>query len=169
MTCDKSKNECSSCKENYVAKNEYYQSINKSSRKRILIICTGNSCRSQMAEGWLNSFDERLDVFSAGTRPEKTINPYAVKVMAEVGVDISFHYPKAVDNFVNEQFDYIITVCDNANKICPEFHYTTNKRMHISIEDPADATGTDEYITHVYRKIRDQLRDKFYKFYTDLS
>ena len=82
-------------------------------RRKILIICTGNSCRSQMAQGWLRFFDERLDVYSAGTRPEKKVNPNAVKVMEEVGINIKGHYTKHIDKFTKDNFDYAITVCKN--------------------------------------------------------
>lgn len=165
MSCNK-KTTCTTCNPEILS--EGCIDPIKYVRKKILIICTGNSCRSQMAEGWLQSFDERLDVFSAGTRPEKLVNPYAVKVMAEVGIDISFHYPKSIDNFIHESFDYVITVCDNANKICPVFRGNVKNRLHIGFEDPADATGSDEEITEVYCKIRDQIRDEFYKFYIGL-
>lgn len=167
MGCS-NKSSCSSCNDDLIDDNLCGGYDNKFIRKRILILCTGNSCRSQMAEGWLRSFDERLDVYSAGTRPEKQVNPFAVKVMSEVDIDISNHYPRLVDNFVNESFDYIITVCDNARQICPVFTGKVKSRLHIGFEDPADATGNDEEIKLVYRKIRDQIRVEFYKFYRNL-
>jgi arsenate reductase (thioredoxin) len=132
---------------------------------KILILCTGNSCRSQMAEGILRSMDPGLEIFSAGTRPEIAVNPFAIRVMNEIGLDISNHYPKNADQFSAESFDYVITVCDNARQVCPVFTGNVGKRLHIGFEDPADATGTEEDILAVYRKIRDQIREGFSKFY----
>ncbi|OFX32335.1 MAG: protein tyrosine phosphatase [Bacteroidetes bacterium GWA2_32_17] len=134
---------------------------------RILILCTGNSCRSQMAEGIMRNLDSKMEVFSAGTHPEKQVNKYAVKVMSEIGIDISQHYPKLVDDFVSQSFDYVITVCDNAKEACPVFIGKVGKREHIGFEDPADATGTDDEKLIVYRKIRDQIKNKFTKFYKE--
>ena len=121
-----------------------------------------------MAEGILRSFDPRLEVFSAGTRPEKQVNPNAVKVMKELGIDISGHFPKHADTFVNSSFDYVITVCDNARESCPFFSGTVGKRLHIGFEDPADARGTEEEVLAVYRRIRDEIRSEFRKFYEAL-
>lgn len=128
-------------------------------------MCTGNSCRSQMAEGLLKSMDSELEVFSAGTRPEKTVNPIAVKVMKEIGIDISSHYPKMADIFINDPFDYVITVCDNAKESCPVFTGKVKNRIHIGFEDPALAKGTDEEVLNVYRRIRDEIKDKFTDLY----
>jgi len=136
-------------------------------KKRILILCTGNSCRSQMAEGFLKSFDKNLEVYSAGTKPAEKVNPNAVKVMNEVGIDLSKNYPKLVDKFLNEQFDYVITVCDNAKETCPVFIGKVEKQLHIGFEDPADAIGTEEEIIAVFRKVRDAIKKDFYKFYLD--
>jgi arsenate reductase len=135
---------------------------------KILILCTGNSCRSQMAEGFLRSFDPDIEVVSAGTRPEKQVNPNAIKVMKELGIDISGHFPKHVDQFVNEVFDYVITVCDNARESCPLFTGKVGKRLHIGFEDPAEARGTEEEVLAVYRQIRDEIRKEFEKFYGSL-
>jgi len=131
----------------------------------ILILCTGNSCRSQMAEAFMRTFDSRLNVFSAGTKPASKVNPYAVKVMAEVGIDISSHYPKDVDDFISKSFDYVITVCDNAKETCPVFTGKVKNRLHIGFEDPADATGTEEEIISVFRKVRDEIKRDFLDFY----
>lgn len=136
---------------------------------KILIICTGNSCRSQMAEGFLKSFDPQLQVFSAGTRPEKQVSPYAVEVMKETGIDISRNRPKKVDLFLNDSFDYVITVCDSAKETCPLFSGKVEKRLHKSFEDPADARGTEEEILAVYRRVRDQISKEFRAFYNTLS
>ncbi|PIP53706.1 MAG: protein tyrosine phosphatase [Bacteroidetes bacterium CG23_combo_of_CG06-09_8_20_14_all_32_9] len=134
---------------------------------RILILCTGNSCRSQMAEGIIRKLNSKIEVFSAGTRPEKQVNKYAVKVMSEIGIDISQHYPKHVDDFISQSFNYVITVCDNAKEACPVFIGKVGKKVHIGFEDPADAKGTDEEIIAVYRKIRDLIKIKFTKFYNE--
>jgi len=136
---------------------------------KILIICTGNTCRSQMAEGFLRSLDPKLEVFSAGTRAEQRVNPFAVKAMAETGIDISNQRPKQVDVFLNDTFDYVITVCDNARALCPTFTGKVKHRIHIGFEDPADAKGTDEAIMVVYRKVRDQIYEYFHSFYQSLS
>lgn len=135
---------------------------------KILIICTGNSCRSQMAEGFLKSFDPRLQVFSAGTRPEKQVSPYAVEVMKETGIDISRNRPKKVDLFLNDSFDYVITVCDSAKETCPLFSGKVGKRLHKGFEDPANARGTEEEILAVYRRVRDQISKEFRAFYNTL-
>ena len=135
---------------------------------KILIICTGNTCRSQMAEGFLKSFDAQLEVYSAGTKAEKLVNPYAVKAMSEIGIDISKHYPKQVDEFLEIDFDYVITVCDGAKEICPIFTGKVKKRLHIGFEDPADAKGTEEEVMPVYRRIRDEIKVRFFEFYNDI-
>jgi len=139
----------------------------KKMAKRILILCTGNSCRSQMAEGFLKSFEEDLRVYSAGTNPTSKVHPKAMQVMKEIGIDLSKNYPKNVDQFLNESFDYVITVCDNAKETCPVFLGKVGKQLHIGFEDPAEATGTEEEILSVFREIRDQIKKDFLKFYQD--
>ena len=134
--------------------------------KRILILCTGNSCRSQMAEGFIKSFDKNLEAFSAGTKPSSQVHPKAIQVMKEVGIDLSGNYPKHSDQFINESFDYVITVCDNAKETCPVFIGKVGKQLHIGFEDPADATGTEEEILTVFRKVRDEIKRDFFEFYT---
>lgn len=131
---------------------------------KILILCTGNSCRSQMAEGFLKSFDKQLTVESAGTEPATQVNPNAVKVMAEVGIDISKNKPKLVDQFINQEWDYVITVCDNAKETCPAFLGKVKHRLHIGFEDPAEATGTPDEVMAVFRKVRDEIKDRFSEF-----
>ncbi|MGB4327466.1 MAG: arsenate reductase ArsC [Tenuifilum sp.] len=131
---------------------------------RILILCTGNSCRSQMAEGFLKSFDKQLTVESAGTEPAAQVNPTAVKVMAEVGIDISKNKPKLVDQFIGQEWDYVITVCDNAKETCPAFLGKVKHRLHIGFEDPAEAKGTPEEVMAVFRKVRDEIKDRFSEF-----
>jgi len=128
---------------------------------KVLILCTGNSCRSQMAEGILKNKYPEWEIFSAGTRPEIHVNPNAIKVMKEIGIDIYKHYPKLVDTFTSQSFDFVITVCDNAKEICPIFTGKVGKRIHIGFEDPADAVGTDEEILQVYRKVRDLIKVEF--------
>jgi len=134
-------------------------------KKKILILCTGNSCRSQMAEGFLKSFNPELEVFSAGTNPSSQVHPKAVQVMNEVGIDLSQNYPKHSDQFINEQLDFVITVCDNAKETCPVFLGKVGKQLHIGFEDPADATGTEEEVLSVFRRIRDEIKHDFYEFY----
>ena len=132
---------------------------------RILILCTGNSCRSQMAEGLLKSFDENLEVYSAGTNPAKRANPYAIKAMNEVGIDISNGIPENVDKYLSQSFDYVITVCDNAKETCPVFIGNVKHRLHMGFDDPADAVGTEQEVMPVYRRVRDEIKKDFYEFY----
>lgn len=134
-------------------------------KKKILILCTGNSCRSQMAEGFLKSFDSELEVFSAGTKPSNQVHPKAIQVMNELGIDLSKNYPKHSDQFINDELDYVITVCDNAKETCPVFLGKVGKQLHIGFEDPADATGTDAEVLSVFRRIRDEIKNDFYKYY----
>jgi arsenate reductase (thioredoxin) len=132
---------------------------------RILVLCTGNSCRSQMAEGFLKSFDKNLEVYSAGTNPAEKVNPFAVKVMQEIGLDISHGKAENVDKYLSQSFDYVITVCDNAKETCPLFIGNVKHQLHIGFDDPADAVGTEEEIMPVYRRVRDEIKNDFYQFY----
>ena len=134
-------------------------------KKRILILCTGNSCRSQMAEGFLKSFDADLEVYSAGTAPSSEVHPKTVQVMNEVGINISNGYPKFVDEFIQTNFDYVITVCDAAKEVCPVFSGNVKHRQHIGFNDPADATGTEEEILAVFRRVRNEIKKDFWNFY----
>ena len=134
---------------------------------RILTLCTGNSCRSQMAEGFLKSFDGNLDVHSAGTAPSDRLHPKAVQVMREAGIDISNGYPKDVDQFTGQSFDYVITVCDHAKETCPVFSGKVKQRLHIGFDDPADATGSEEEILAVFRRVRDEIKRDFQTFYKE--
>ena len=134
---------------------------------RILILCTGNSCRSQIAEGYLKSFNEEIEVHSAGTIPEAKVSSIAIKVMKEAGIDISSHFPKNVDEFVDQSFDYILTVCDNAKEVCPVFNGDVKHQLHIPFEDPADTAGTEDEMIKVYRKVRDEIRARFERLYND--
>ncbi|RMH64806.1 MAG: arsenate reductase ArsC [Calditrichaeota bacterium] len=135
---------------------------------RILILCTGNSCRSQMAEGFLKSFDPSLEVYSAGTRPSDQVHPKAVQVMREAGVDISDGRPKDVEQFLDQSFDYVITVCDNARETCPFFAGEVRHRLHIGFEDPAEATGSEEEVLAVFRRIRDEIKRDFKAFHASI-
>jgi arsenate reductase len=134
-------------------------------KRKILIICTGNSCRSQMAEGFLKSFDKELEVHSAGTLPASKVHPMAVAVMKEVGIDISGGRPKNVDQFLNDEFDYVITVCDDAKETCPVFSGKVKKRLHIGFDDPAEAVGTEEHVMSEFRRVRDEIRERFKEFH----
>lgn len=134
-------------------------------KKRILALCTGYSARSQMTEGFLKSFDPRLEVYSAGTNPAPRVNPFAVQVMKEVGIDISKAVPKKVDRFVSQPFDYVITVCDDADKSCPNFKGKVGKRVHMGFPDPARAAGTDAEKLAVFRTVRDGINRKFREYY----
>jgi len=131
--------------------------------KRILILCTGNSARSQMAEGLLrHEAGDRVEVFSAGTRPT-TVRPEAIAALAELGIDISSHRSKSVDEFAGQAFDFVITVCDAANEACPVFPAGT-QRMHWSFEDPAAVEGSDEERLAAFRRIRDQIHERLKDF-----
>ena len=118
-----------------------------------------------MAESYLNSFDENLEVYSAGTKPAERVNPFAVKAMNEVGIDISKGVAENVDKYLSQSFDYVITVCDNAKETCPVFMGDVKHRLHIGFDDPADAVGTEEEVMPVYRRVRDEIKKEFYEFY----
>jgi arsenate reductase len=134
---------------------------------KVLILCTGNSCRSQMAQGFLQSFDKNLNVFSAGTEPATRVNPRAVRVMAEAGIDISRHSPRRVDQYLNDEWDYVITVCDHANETCPAFFGKVKHRLHIGFEDPSIVTGTEDFIMSEFRRVRDLIKAAFQKLYIE--
>ena len=128
---------------------------------KILILCTGNSCRSQMAHGFVQAIDSSFQVFSGGTHPAPRVNPRAVDVMKEAGIDISNHTPTNVSEYLDEEWDYVITVCGGANELCPTFNGTVKNRLHIGFEDPSDATGTEDYIMSEFRRIRNEIKTKF--------
>ena len=132
---------------------------------KVLILCTGNSCRSQKAHGFLQSFDENINVYSGGTAPATQENDKAVEVMKEVGIDISSHVPTHVNTYLHQEWDYVITVCGGAHESCPMFTGNVRHRLHIGFDDPATATGTDEQITDKFRRVRDEIREKFAEFY----
>lgn len=132
---------------------------------KILILCTGNSCRSQMAEGFLNAMDTRLEVFSAGTFPATVVHPIAIQVMQEDGIDISGHQPKVVDEFLDDAFNYVITVCDDARESCPTFTGKVHHYLHMGFEDPSTVTGTDAFILAEFRRVRDEIKRDFDNLY----
>ena len=137
------------------------------SNQSILILCTGNSCRSQMAEGFLKAYDPALEVNSAGTRPSGVVHPLAVKVMQEVGIDLSAHRPKSLNAFLDRPFDYVITVCDNAKESCPIFTGKVGQRLHLGFDDPADAIGSEEEVLAVFRRVRDEIAARFRQFFDE--
>ena len=132
-------------------------------KKKILVLCTGNSCRSQIAEGYLRHLaGDTFDVFSAGLEPS-VVNPKAIQVMQEDGVDISSHTSKDAEQFVGQQFDFTITVCDNAKERCPFFPGQA-ERIHWSFKDPADAVGSEEEVLDEFRNVRDQIKATLKQF-----
>jgi len=134
---------------------------------KVLILCTGNSCRSQMAHGFLQSFDERIQVESGGTEASGKLNRKAVKAMAEIGIDISGHTSDSVQKFLNDKWDYVITVCGGANENCPAFFGEVKHRLHIGFDDPSHAIGTEEFIWSEFIRVRDEIKERFYKLYEE--
>lgn len=132
---------------------------------RILILCTGNSCRSQMAHGILQSLDEDIEVCSAGTKPAEHVNPQAIEVMREIGIDLSSHTPKNVAQYLDEEWDYVITVCGNANENCPIFNGKVKHRLHIGFDDPSEVIGSNNLIMGEFRRVRDEIEQTFKSFY----
>jgi len=120
-----------------------------------------------MTHGFLQSFDKNLQVFSAGTEPASKVNEKAVKVMQEIGIDISSHTPKNVNIYLNTTWDYVITVCGDANETCPTFSGKVKHRLHIGFEDPSTAIGSKEYIMSEFRRVRDEIQNTFQKFYKE--
>jgi arsenate reductase len=136
--------------------------------KRALVICTGNSCRSQMAEAlWKDLGAGRWEVFSAGSKPAGHVHPMAVKVMAEAGVDISAHRSKHLEEFVGEPFDVVVTVCDGASESCPVFP-GTQQTLHWPFRDPADAEGGEDERLAVFRAVRDEIRRRIEEYLKEL-
>ncbi len=118
-----------------------------------------------MAHGFLQSFDDRLTVYSAGTEPAKQLNQKAVQVMKEAGIDISHHTPKLVDQYLKDEWDYVITVCDDANETCPLFMGKVKHRLHMGFEDPSHVTGSEDFIMSEFRRVRDMIKNEFRDFY----
>lgn len=131
---------------------------------KILILCTGNSCRSQMAHGFIQSFHPDYDVHSAGTNPASQVNPKAIEVMHEAGIDLFSHFPKNVAQYLDEEWDYVITVCGGANESCPNFTGKVANRLHIGFDDPSDAIGDIEFVMSEFRRVRDEIKQKFASF-----
>jgi arsenate reductase len=132
---------------------------------KILILCTGNSCRSQMAHGFLQSFETQLEVYSAGTEASGKLNPKAVEVMAKIGIDISQHTSDQVEKYLPIEWDYVITVCGGANDACPAFMGKVKKRLHIGFDDPSHAVGTPDFIDSEFIRVRNEINEAFYNLY----
>ena len=135
--------------------------------KKVLILCTGNSCRSQMADGLLSSSLTNFQIYSAGTKPEP-VNHFAVKAMNQIGIDISKNFSNHVDEYTDIDFDYVFTVCDNAKEICP-IYPKAKQMIHHSFIDPADAKGSASEQLAVYVNVRNQLSDYFKDFFKNIS
>ena len=131
---------------------------------RILVLCTGNSARSQMAEGLLKAYDPSLEVYSAGTKPAARVHPAAVEAMREVGIDIGAAIPKHVEQFLHQAFDVVVTVCDGANETCPVFLGRVGRRVHIGFEDPARVEGSPDAVLAAFRRVRDRIGERLADF-----
>ena len=137
-------------------------------KKRVLFLCTHNSCRSQMAEGLVNHFlGDRFQAFSAGTEATR-VNPLAIQVMAELGIDISGHHAKTLDEFAGARFDYVITLCGDANETCPLF-FGGVERVHLGFDDPSRLKGPGEEVLPEYRRVRDELRTQLLTFWPEAA
>ena len=126
---------------------------------RYLVLCTGNRCRSQMAHGILKHIHPDAEVCSAGVRPASEVHPLAVKVMSEIGIDISGHYPKNVSQYLCQSWDYVITVCGGAKENCPSFTGRVTTRLHIGFDDPDAFTGPESEVIDEFRRVRDEILD----------
>jgi len=134
------------------------------SLRKVLFLCTGNSCRSQMAEGFINARLAGFEAYSAGTTPGRQIHPKVLKVMKEVGIDLKLNQTKSLDHFQGQRFDYVITVCNSAKESCPVWLGEAGEKIHIGFDDPAIATGTDEEITAEFRRVRDEIEEQVLGF-----
>lgn len=134
---------------------------------KILILCTGNSCRSQMAHGFLQSFDPRIQVFSAGTQPADRVNVQAIGVMKEAGIDISHHLPVHVNQYLGEEWDFVITVCGGADESCPVFTGKVKSRLHFGFADPSEEPGPPQHVMEKFHQVRDAIKARFYAFYCE--
>ncbi|MCK9452710.1 MAG: arsenate reductase ArsC [Bacteroidales bacterium] len=132
---------------------------------KILILCTANSCRSQMAAAFLKSFAPELEVYSAGTNPAKEVHPLAVAVMKEAMIDLSGIKPQNVANYLDQHFDFVITVCGDAAENCPIFSGSVKQRLHIGFDDPAKAKGSAAEVLQEFRRVRDEIKNEFFLFY----
>ena len=136
-----------------------------SEKKSVLVLCTGNSCRSQMAEGLINArLGDQFVAYSAGTKPSGYVHPKAIAAMAELGIDLSQNESKSTDLFKGQYFDHVITVCDSAKETCPVWLGNAGNKTHIGFYDPAEAVGTDEEVTAVFRQVRDEIADQILDF-----
>lgn len=135
---------------------------------RILILCTGNRCRSQMAHGFLKHLAPEWEICSAGIRPAKEVHPLGVKVMSELGIDISNHYPKSIEQYLDQEWDYVITVCGGAKESCPIFSGKVKHRLHIGFDDPDAFKGTEEEILPEFRRVKDEIIERFTKFRNEI-
>lgn len=131
---------------------------------KILVLCTGNRCRSQMAQGILKNLRSDFIVCSAGVKAANQVHPLAIKVMAEIGIDISKNYPKNVDEYLNQEWDFVITVCQNANENCPIFSGKVKNRLHIGFDDPDLFVGSQEEIYKEFQRVRNQILEKMKDF-----
>ncbi len=136
-------------------------------KMKVLVLCTGNSCRSQMAHGFLQSFDASLIIRSAGTEASGKLNTMAIKAMAKIGIDISAFTSDSVDRYLSDEWDYVITVCGGANEACPAFLGIVKNRLHMGYDDPSHAIGTDEFIWNEFIRVRDEIKDGFSKLYQE--
>ncbi|MBK8905550.1 MAG: arsenate reductase ArsC [Anaerolineaceae bacterium] len=136
-----------------------------SEKKSVLVLCTGNSCRSQMAEGLINArLGGQFVAYSAGTVPSGYVHPKAIAVMGELGIDLSQNESKSTELFKGQYFDHVITVCDSAKETCPVWLGSAGQKTHIGFYDPAEATGSEEEVTAVFRQVRDQIADQILSF-----
>ena len=134
---------------------------------RYLVLCTGNRCRSQMAHGIIRHINPGSDVCSAGVRPASEVHPLAVKVMAEIGIDISSHYPKSINEYLDQSWDYVITVCGGAKENCPAFIGNVKNRIHIGFDDPDAFSGTEEQVIGEFRRVRDEILKAMSELFQD--
>lgn len=133
---------------------------------KALILCTGNSCRSQMAHGFLQSFNPDITVCSAGTEASGKLNSNAVKAMGEIEIDISAHTSDSVQKYLEEEWDYVITVCGGANESCPAFTGKVKNRLHIGFDDPSHAVGSEDFVWSEFIRVRDEIKKAFFELYT---
>jgi arsenate reductase (thioredoxin) len=136
-------------------------------KAKILILCTGNSVRSQLTHGFLQSFDDRIKVVPAGIQPADRVNRQAVETMAGLGIDIGSHTPEPVDKYLHGDWDYVITVCDNANEKCPVFPGKVKNRLHFDVDNPKQAEGTPEFIQSEYHRVANDIKEVFWKLYSE--
>ncbi len=134
---------------------------------KILVLCTGNRCRSQMAQGVLKHIDSTMCVCSAGVAPAAEVHPLAIRVMSEIGIDISANYPKHVSEYLNEPWDYVITVCGGAKDSCPAFFGDVKAHLHIGFDDPDAFKGSDDEVLPEFRRVRNEILARMKTFYNE--